>query len=320
MRKDKKKKYIVTGGAGFIGSNLVDLLINEGHEVIIIDNLIAGKKANINPKADFYKLDIVDGKSISKLFDGVDGVFHVAALPRVQASFENPNAFFETNVIGTQNVLMAAKRFGVRRVVYSASSSAYGNAECLPTQEDSKVTAQELNPYSSTKRMGEMLMKDMGKMTGGPETVCLRYFNVYGFRQPLPADASYPLVIGLFLDLLKQGKPLTIVPDGHQRRDLTNVSDVVKANLLAMNSPKVGEGEIINIGTGVNYSIWDIASLILKAPKDVKPEDHLAQGKCVMLPPRRGEARETLAHISKAKELLGWEPLISLEDGLAELI
>ena len=313
-------KYLVTGGAGFIGSHIADALIKERHEVLIIDNLVSGKKSNLNPEAKFYKLDILDEQAITPLFKDVDGVFHTAALARIQPSFEDPDLYFRVNAVGTRNVLSAAKKNGVKRIIYSASSSAYGPVDDFPLKEDFKLTAQSLHPYGSTKRMGEMLMKDMGRMTGGPETVCLRYFNVYGPRQTTVLDGPYATVIGIFWELARSGQPLTIVPDGHQKRDFTNVQDIVSANLLAMNSPKVGNAEIINIGTETNYSVWDVARLILQLPLDTSPEELLKSGRCVMLPPRQGEVKETLADITLARELLGWKPKISFEEGIKNLL
>ncbi len=313
-------KFLVTGGAGFIGSHIVDALIRDGHKVVVIDNLCSGKKEHLNPKADFYQLDISDESAVDPLFKGIDGVFHLAAMARIQPSFKDPDLYFRVNAIGTRNILLAAKKHGVKRVVYSASSSAYGPVDILPVAENIKLTAQALHPYGSTKRMGEMLMRDMGKITGGPETVCLRYFNVYGPRQTTTVDGPYATVIGIFLDLAREGKPLPIVPDGRQRRDFTWVGDVVNANLLAMQSSKVGGAEIINIGTGSNYSICDVARLILGLSSDTKPEDLLASGKCVFAPERRGEVFATLADVSKAKELLGWESKVSFENGIKKLL
>jgi len=309
-------RYLVTGGAGFIGSHLVDSLINDGHEVVVIDNLATGKKEYINHQAEFHQLDIRDHQEIEPLFKNIDGVFHLAALARIQPSFHNPDLYFQVNVVGTRNILLASKKHGVKRIVYSASSSAYGISDVLPLSEDLKLTSQALHPYGSTKRMSEMLMRDMGRLTGGPETVCLRYFNVYGPRQTTTADGPYATVIGIFLDLAKRGQPLTIVPDGYQRRDFTWVGDVVKANRLAMTSPKVGDGEIINIGSGKNYSIWEVARLVLNTAPDESPEQLLKSGRCVMAGERRGEVRESLADISRAKELLGWKPRFVLEEGI----
>ncbi|MBU4348239.1 NAD-dependent epimerase/dehydratase family protein [Patescibacteria group bacterium] len=312
-------KYIVTGGAGFIGSHIVDALIKKGYKVLIIDNMVTGKKENINPKAEFYKLDIFNENDIEYLFKGVDGIFHTAALARIQPSFEDPDLYFKANTVGTRNVLVCAKKYGVKRVVYSASSSAYGDT-VIPTLEDEKIVSQSLHPYGSTKRMGEMLMSDLGIMTGGPETVCLRYFNVYGPRQTTETDGAYPTVIGLFLGLLKKKKSLTIVPDGHQRRDFTWVGDVVNANILAMESKKVGKAEIINIGSGENYSIWNIARLVLELPEKTSEKELLESGKCVFAPQRRGEVRETLANIFKAKKFLGWQPKMKFKNGIKELL
>ncbi|MDD5431142.1 MAG: NAD-dependent epimerase/dehydratase family protein [Candidatus Pacebacteria bacterium] len=311
-------KYLVTGGAGFIGSNLVDALIERGHEVAVIDNLVTGKKENVNTRAVFYQADITDLGQIEPLFKGIDGVFHVAAVARIQPSFENPDLYFRTNALGTRNVLAAAKKHGVKKVVYSASSSAYGETP-LPADEAAKITSQSLHPYGSTKRMGEMLMSDLGTMTGGPKTACLRYFNVYGPRQTMDSDGPYPTVIGLFLGLKKKGKPLLIVPDGNQRRDFTWVGDVANANILAMESDKVGNAEIINIGSGKNYSIWDVARAVLEAPQ-ATPEELIASGKCSYAPQRKGEVRETLANNSKARELIGWEPKMNFFDGIKKLL
>ncbi|MEK7590295.1 MAG: NAD-dependent epimerase/dehydratase family protein [Patescibacteria group bacterium] len=323
-------KYVVTGGAGFIGSHIVDALVKEGHEVCVIDNLITGKLIHLEDskrKITFYHRDISNFNDVTmsmtqEAFKGADGIFHTAALARIQPSFDNPNLYFKVNAEGTRNILMAAKNHGVRRVVYSASSSAYGNLTGFefPVLENHQVDSQALHPYGSTKRMGEMLMRDMGKMTGGPETVCPRYFNVYGPRQTNATDGPYPTVIGIFCDLLKQGKPLTIVPDGHQRRDFTHVSDVVRANLLAMHSPKVGNAEIINIGTGCNYSMWDVAKMMLEKHPNTATQDLIDAGLCKLIAERRGEARVSLADISKAKELLGWKPEMSLDEGLKQLL
>ncbi len=313
-------KFLVTGGAGFIGSNAADALIDEGHEVLVVDDLSSGKKEYINPKAKFYQRDITDEFSLNPLFKGIDGVFHFAARARIQPSFKDPDLYFRVNAMGTRNILLAAKKHGVKRVVYSASSSAYGEVDVLPVKEDFKLTSQAFHPYGSTKRIGEMLMRDMGKSTGGPETVCLRYFNVYGPRQPMKADSPYATVVGIFLDQLIHGQPITIVPDGYQRRDFTWVGDVAKANLLAMQSPKAGDAEIINIGSSTNYSIWDVARLILGVSPAIKPEELLASGKCAFAPERRGEVFATLADISKAKELLGWEPKVSFEEGIKQLL
>ena len=292
-------KILVTGGAGFIGSNLVDGLVRSGHRVLIIDNLSGGRKENINPKAIFYKKDICDYKSIRPLFKGVDYVFHLAALPRVQYSIEHPLETHEANVTGTLNVLKASNEAGVKKVIYSASSSAYGDSDKLPLKEH--FPAQPKSPYGLHKYIGELYCKVWTEVYGLP-TVSLRYFNVYGPRNN--PEGAYALVIAKFIKQRKSGQALTITGDGNQTRDFTSVHDVVRANILAMKSPRVGKGEAINIGAGKNQSINKIAKLI---------------GGSVKYLPARFEPRDTLADNSLAKKLLGWGPRVSIEKGIAEL-
>src|SRR3989344_1986622 len=317
--KLKGKKVIVTGGAGFIGSHVVDYCVKLEMEVYSID---IKKSDYSNCKACYTNIDISSIAHMFNFFNIIkpDFVVHCAALARIQPSFERPNDYFRINVLGTENVLKMSKSFGVKRVIYSASSSAYGNQNALPFTEEMTLPSQDLNPYASTKRMGEMLMKNLGVMTGGPETVCLRYFNVYGPRQATTADGPYATVIGIFLDQVKQGKPMTVVQDGDQRRDFTHVFDVARANVLAMISPKVGQGEIINIGFGKNHSIFDVCVKVICAKTEIseKKETFLLEERkdFVFIAPRRGEVRATLASISKAEKLLGWKPKISLSEGI----
>lgn len=288
-------KYVVVGGAGFIGSNLTDLLINEGHEVLVIDNLSTGNLDNVNSKASVLIEDITNSpQSLTSTFKNYDGVFHLAALARVQPSIENPLEFNRANVDGTLNVLVAARDAGIKRVVYSASSSAYGNAETFPTKEDHPT--DPLSPYGLQKLIGEQYCRVFYHCYG-LETVSLRYFNVFGERQSL--DGAYKLVMGVFAQQRLEGKPLTITGDGEQRRDFTYVGDVAKANLLAMSSDNVGKGDVINIGNGDNRSINQLADLIGGDKSYIKA---------------RLEPKQTLADNSKAKELLGWSPSISIED------
>jgi len=289
-------KLLVTGGAGFIGSNLVDELVQLGHKVIIIDNLSLGRKEYINPKAKFYKLDIRDYRKIKPLFKGVDCVFHLAAQPRIQPSIINPAESFDNNARGTFNVFLAAREANVGKVVYSASSSAYGDQDELPLREDMAVRPK--NPYALFKYMGEEMAGLFYSLYKLP-IICLRYFNVYGERQS--TKGAYATVIGIFLRQKKLGKPLTIVGDGKQLRDFTYVGDVVRANIAAMKSKKA-VGQLVNIGSGRNYTVNEVAKMIDK--------------KHIYIPPRPGESRVTLADISKAKKLLNWKPRVSLEKWL----
>ena len=284
-------KYVVVGGAGFIGSNIVDKLIEQNHEVVVIDNLSTGKRENINPKVKLEYIDISDpkqDKNMTEVMKGADSVFLLAAKARVQPSIEEPVEYEVNNTIGTLNVLKCASDAGVRRVVYSASSSAYGNTEKLPSVESDPVNP--LSPYGAQKYYGEVMCKMFSEVYG-LETVSLRYFNIYGERQNV--GGAYAMVIGIFVDQLLKGEPMTIRGDGEQRRDFTYVGDVVNANILASQSEKVGNGEVINIGNGDNRSINEIADMIGDNKVNVDP---------VIEPP------ETLADNSKARELLGWEP------------
>lgn len=295
----RNTKVVVTGGAGFIGSHLTDALVERGFEVHVIDNLSGGRKENINPKAAFHKVDIRNLEDITPIIKGTKLVFHCAALPRVQYSIEHPVETNEVNVGGTLNVLIAAKEGDVKRVVYSASSSAYGDQRILPLVET--MPPNPKSPYGLQKYIGELYCK-VWSAVHGLETVSLRYFNVYGPR--LNPDGAYALAIGKFLKQRKAGKPLTIWGDGTQTRDFTHVSDVVRANLLAAESKKVGKGEVINIGAGRNFSVNQLAKLV--------------GGKVVHEPPRI-EPHDTRADNSFAKKILGWTPEVSLEGGIAEL-
>jgi len=284
-------KYVVVGGAGFIGSNIVDKLVEQNHEVVVIDNLSTGKKENINPKVQLEYMDISDpkqDKNMTEVMKGADSVFLLAAKARVQPSIEEPVEYEMNNTIGTLNVLKCASDAGVRRVVYSASSSAYGNTDKLPSVESDPVNP--LSPYGAQKYYGEVMCKMFSEVYG-LETVSLRYFNIYGERQNV--GGAYAMVIGIFVDQLLNGKPMTIRGNGEQRRDFTYVGDVVNANILASQSEKVGKGEVINIGNGDNRSINDIADMIGDNKVNVAP---------VIEPP------ETLADNSLAEELLGWKP------------
>ena len=290
-----KKKCIVTGGAGFIGSHIVDRLIKDGHEVHIIDDLSTGKKENINPKAHFHQRDLSVWNYLD-LFEGVDLVFHLACLARVQPSIEEPHLYHDKNVNGLVNVLEACRIHKVKRVVFSSSSSVYGDVEekDLPTSEFAELNP--MSPYAIHKFIGEEYCKLYSKLYD-IETVSLRYFNVYGERQSL--EGAYCLVMGIFAQQRLRGEPMTINGNGNQRRDFTYVGDVVDANIRAATSDKVGEGEVINIGNGENRSVNQLANLIGGYRTHREPVI---------------EPFATLANNKKAKRLLGWKPTMVLED------
>ena len=289
-------KYVVTGGAGFIGSNLVDELIKNGHEIHIIDNFSSGKKENCNSKAKVHCLDISKSKNlnkISKVLNGCDAVFHCAASARVQPSIADPINYEKNNTIGLINILKTAVDLNVRRFIYSASSSAYGSTDQLPSHENDLTNP--ISPYASQKYYGEITCRMFSEVYN-IETVSLRYFNVFGERQNL--GGAYATVIGIFLDQLSKNIPLTVNGNGKQRRDFTYVGDVVNANILACNSPNVGKGEVINIGSGKNISIYTVAKMLSNSIEFKKALK---------------EPFANLASIEKAKKLLDWEPQTSLE-------
>jgi UDP-glucose 4-epimerase len=287
-------KYLVTGGAGFIGSNLVDKLIILGHDVICIDDESAECHEQFywNDRAQNYKYDICEYDLIAPLFKDVDCVFHVASDARIQPAILNPKKSIQSNAVGTANVLELCRINKVNRLIYSSTSSAYGKKALLPNQETQPP--DPLTPYSTAKVFGENLARVYYNLYG-LKTISLRYFNVYGDRQPLKGE--YAPVIGLFLKQKSEGKPLTVVGDGFQRRDFTHISDIVQANILA-SEVQDGFGEVYNIGYGVNHSILDIANMI---SNDVK-----------FIPSRIGEVQETFASNVKFKKLTGWTPQTSL--------
>tara|TARA_R100000008_G_scaffold86093_1_gene77877 strand:- start:9683 stop:10579 length:897 start_codon:yes stop_codon:yes gene_type:complete len=294
---------IVTGGAGFIGSHIVDRLVDDGHKVLVIDDLSADSHENFyfNDDAEYSFYSVEDYYNIKHHFEGVDLVFHLAAESRIQPCINNPVAATLTNSVGTCSVLQAAKEAGVKRVMYSSTSAAYGVAHPIPLNEDMKNDC--LNAYSVTKVSGEELCKMFYKLYG-LETVIFRYFNVYGDRQP--TSGQYAPVVGLFQKQLNEGVPLTIVGDGLQSRDFTHVSDVVEANMkAAFTDDKRAFGNIFNIGAGKNHTIMDLAKMV--GGEDVT---------YVNLPERLGEARDSLADTSKANDILKWEAKVKLGDWL----
>jgi nucleoside-diphosphate-sugar epimerase len=299
MATKPPRTVVVTGGAGFIGSHLVEALIAKGVRVRVVDNLATGRREYVNPAAQLLAADICDANSLGQVFAGADCIFHTAALPRVMVSIERPVETHMVNVVGTLNVLVAARDNGVRRVVYSGSSSVYGNQSVLPLKES--MVPNPLNPYALQKLTGEQYTRIFHTLFG-LETLTLRYFNVYGPR--MATEGAYVTVISLFIRQRRAGEPLTIHGDGAQTRDFTHVNDVVRASLLAMDSA-VADGRAINIGRGRNFAINRIAELI--------------GGPTVYLPPRPGDARHTLADLSLARETLGWEPEMDTEDAVHAL-
>lgn len=291
-----KKKMLVTGGAGFIGSHLVDKLIGQGHDVIIIDNEsgAASDKFYWNEKATHVKKCITDYEGTRPFYDGVDYVFHLAAKARIQTTVDAPIECTNTNLVGTTTILQCSREAGVKRVIYSSTSSAYGLKNTPPLRED--MPNDCLNPYSISKTAGEKMCKFYTDHFG-LETVTFRYFNVYGPREPL--KGPYAPVIGIFMRQRKAGEDMTIVGDGDQRRDFTYVDDVVEANVRAAYAEGVS-GETINVGTGTNHSVNEIADMV--------------GGPRINIPQRPGEARITLADNTKLKTLLKLTPEIKLEE------
>jgi len=295
-------KAAVVGGAGFIGSNLVDALVERGEDVIVVDNLTTGYRRNLNPAAPLREIDVSeDSERLTSALSGRDVVFLTAAMPRVPRSIEDPVGTHAVNVTGALRVLKAAVDAGVRRVVYSSSSSVYGDQPTLPLTED--MHPGPLNPYACQKLMGEIYARNFAHIYG-LETVCLRYFNVYGPRQV--TEGAYRLVISIFMDQRRQGQPMTIHGDGQQTRDFTWVGDVVRANILAAESDQVGRGEPINIGAGAEVSVNRVAELI--------------GGPVVHVEPRGFDERFKRAGIERARELLGWEPRVQIEEGIRRIL
>jgi len=310
------RSVLVTGGAGFIGSHLADALLERGLAVRVLDNFLTGKRNNLNPRAELVEADIRESAVIEPAFAGVDCVFHTAALPRVGLSIERPVETHLVNVVGTLNVLMAARAAGVRRVVYSGSSSVYGeqpSGQSGPQSDEQSgeqprlalretMTPNPLSPYALQKLMAEeyLLMFHRLYGLGG---LSLRYFSVYGPRMDL--EGAYATVIGAFLRARREGRPLEIRGDGEQRRDFTHVRDVVRANLAAMDCA-LEDGSAINVGRGDALSVNRIAELI--------------GGPRVNVAPRPAEPRDTLADLARCRAILGWSAEVATEDGVRELM
>ena len=302
------RKVVVTGGAGFIGSHLAEAAARHGWQVVIIDDLSTGRKANIEHLLrgggiQLYKGSITDLPLLQRLFRGAEYVFHQAALPSVPRSIENPQSSHEINATGTLNVLLAARDNRVKKVIYASSSSAYGDTHTLPKREDMPPNPQ--SPYAVTKLAGEYYCQVFTRLYGLP-TACLRYFNVYGPRQD--PESQYAAVIPRFIIRVAGGSPPIIFGDGEQTRDFTFVGDVVKANLLAAESESSG---VFNIGSGQRISIKELARLIIRLMGGTMQPSYEAA--------RAGDVIHSLADISRAAEF-GYKPECGLEEGLKQTI
>ena len=297
-------KSIITGGAGFIGSHLADFLVDSDYEVVVVDNLSIGRLENIthlleHSKFTFLQADITDFDAIEIVFKDADWVFHLAALADIVPSIANPTEYYQTNVSGTFNVLEACRKYNVKKIIYSASSSCYGIPDKYPTNESAEIRPQY--PYALTKNLGEQLVMHWCQLYNLP-AVSLRFFNVYGPRAR--TSGTYGAVFGVFLAQKLAKKPYTVVGDGCQTRDFTYVSDIVNAIVAAAESNL--SGEIINIGSNNTYSINQLVELL--------------GGDVIYIPKRPGEPNCTWADISKAKQLLDWHPKVSFEDGVEVLL
>ena len=300
--------YLVTGGAGFIGSHIAEELIKRGDEVIVLDNMYSGRAENIavNPKAVFVDGSILDTEILDSICTkyNIEGIFHLAAVASVQKSIENPALVHEVNVTGTLNVLEAARKHGVRKVVLSASAAAYGDNPVFPKRED--MIPEPLSPYAVSKIASEMYCKIYAELYD-IQTVSLRYFNVFGPRQD--PNGEYAAVIPKFTEKICAGESPTVFGDGEQTRDFVFVKDVARANILAMDSDVCG---LFNIGTGVQTSLNNLAKMIMDAAGisvSMKYE-----------PARDGDVRYSVADISKAQTELGYTPEWDLADGIKETV
>jgi UDP-glucose 4-epimerase len=299
-------KAVVTGGAGFIGSNLAHALLQQQHEVVVIDNLATGHSQNVSEKAQFLHGSVTDPAVLAQAFEGADVVFHQAALGSVPRSIADPVASNEANVVGTLQVLEAARKFDVSKVVFAASSSAYGNTPTLPKVET--MTPAPRSPYAVSKLAGESYCSVFWQVYG-LRTTSLRYFNVYGPRQD--PNGAYAAVIPRFIMAALRGQPLTILGDGSQTRDFTYVEDVVRANLLASGS-RAADGRVINIGAGGRTSLRDLAHLIISAAK--------SESAIRFDPPRKGDVQDSLAGLQLARELLGYSPKVDIATGIRSTV
>jgi UDP-glucose 4-epimerase len=301
--------YAVTGGGGFIGSHIVEELVHRNHTVKVIDNFSTGRRANIRAfekDIEVLELDLAQAPDLAKHLEGVDYVIHQAAIPSVPKSIVQPHPSHHANVNGTFNLLLASREAGVRRVVYASSSSLYGDSPTLPKHEE--MMPRPLSPYGAQKLFGEIYAQVFTR-TWGMETVSLRYFNVFGPRQD--PSSQYSGVLSLFITAVLQGRQPTIYGDGHQSRDFTYVQNVVEGNLLACTAPGVG-GEAFNVACGDRITVNSTLQLINKITgKDISP---------IYADPRPGDIRHSQADITKARQKLGYKPLVTFEEGLRRTI
>ncbi len=303
-------RYLVTGGAGFIGSHIVDRLVADGQEVRVLDNFFTGKMEHIEhnlSKIELVKGDIVDLDTVVSAVEGVDYVLHQAALRSVPVSVAAPLPYCDVNIKGTMNLLVASRDAGVKRMVVASSSSVYGNSPELPKEET--MYTVPVSPYAVTKLAGEHFCRTFTSLYG-IETVSLRYFNVFGPRQD--PKSQYATVIPLFITALREGRQPVIFGDGLQSRDFTYVENVVDANLRACTAPSEAAGEAFNIACGARYTLADIVTWLNELlGTDIPP---------ILSDDRAGDVKHTLANIDKAKRLLGYEPSVSFREGLALIV
>jgi nucleoside-diphosphate-sugar epimerase len=300
--------YLVTGGAGFIGSHLSEELVRRGHRVRVVDSLVTGKRQNLAhvPGVDFLEGDLADLALARRAVEGMDYVLHQAAIPSVPRSVQDPITSNRANIDASLNVLVAARDARVKRVVYAGSSSAYGNTPTLPKVET--MPTAPLSPYALQKLVTEQYCQMFTRLYG-LETVTIRYFNVFGPRQD--PSSPYSGVISLFISALCEGRQPTIYGDGEQTRDFTYVANVVDGVLRACEA-QGASGEVINVATGGRISLNQLFGAV-KAATGAKGEPHYAA-------PRQGDVRDSQADISKAQRLLGYTPIVSFEDGLSRTV
>lgn len=304
-----RETYLVTGGAGFIGSHLVKRLVRDGCQVRVVDNLATGQLCRLDPvraAIELIEADLADEAVARRAVEGIDYVLHQAAVPSVQRSVNDPIGTHRANVTATLNLLESARRAGVRRLIYAASSSAYGDTEALPKRE--AMPADPLSPYALQKFAGERYCKIYRELYG-LETVSLRYFNVFGPGQD--PRSEYSAVIPKFVAALLAGRPLTIYGDGEQSRDFTYIDNVVEANLLALKAPDAA-GKVCNIGCGERITLNQLVALL---EKQLGVQARIHHG-----PPKPGDVRHSLADISRAKALLGYQPKVTIEEGLRRTV